>query len=140
MGQVTVGIKRVVEPALILSQRRHIDLILLSDAHFDHLDRPTVRSLERAGTAVVTAPTTSDLLRVRRYKSVQEVGWGERVRVGPLSILGIRVNHWAARFRTDTHRGFSGYLIETKRHRAVFGGDTANTDSFRPMPVRSPGH
>jgi L-ascorbate metabolism protein UlaG (beta-lactamase superfamily) len=131
VGPVTVGLKRLVAPAMLRPQLPHIDLILLSHAHFDHFDLPTLRSLERVGTAVVTAPNTSDLLRVRRYKSVQEVGWGDRVRVGPASILGIRVNHWGARLRTDTQRGFNGYLIETKRHRVVFGGDTALTDSFR---------
>ena len=131
VGPVTVGIKRLVEPALVRSQLPHIDLILLSHAHFDHFDRPTLRSLARSGTSVVTALNTSDLLRVRRYKSVHEIGWGERVRVGPLSISGIRVNHWGARLRTDTHRGFNGYLIETRHHRVVFGGDTALTDSFR---------
>lgn len=131
MGPVTVGLKRMVAPALIRSQLPHIDLILLSHAHFDHFDLATLRGLERAGTAVVTASNTSDLLRVHRYKSVQEIGWGDRVRVGPLSILGIRVKHWGARMRGDTYRGYNGYLIETKRHRVVFGGDTALTDAFR---------
>ena len=121
------------------AQLPHIDLILLSHAHFDHFDLATLRSLERAGTAVVTAKYTSDLLRVRRYQSVQEVGWGERVRVGPLSILGIRVKHWGARMRSDVHRGYNGYLIETARHRVVFGGDTALTDSFKAVRANEAG-
>jgi L-ascorbate metabolism protein UlaG (beta-lactamase superfamily) len=138
MGPVTLGLKRIVAPALLTAQLPLIDLILLSHAHFDHFDLATLRSLERSGTAVVTASNTSDLLRVRRYKSVQEIGWGERVRVGPLSILGIRVNHWGARMHTDTHRGFNGYLIETRRHRVVFGGDTAFTDTFRSARAERP--
>jgi L-ascorbate metabolism protein UlaG (beta-lactamase superfamily) len=116
----------------------HIDLILLSHAHFDHFDLATLRGLERAGTAVVTAKYTSDLLRVQRYQSVQEVGWDERVRVGPLSITGIRVKHWGARMRSDVHRGYNGYLIETGRHRVVFGGDTAWTDSFKAVRAAKP--
>ena len=120
------------------AQLPHIDLILLSHAHFDHFDLATLRSLERAGTAVVTAKYTSDLLRVRRYQSVQEVGWDERVRVGPLSILGLRVKHWGARMRSDVHRGYNGYLIETRRHRVVFGGDTAWTDSFKTVRAAKP--
>ena len=138
MGPMTVGLKRIVAPALARPQLPHIDLILLSHAHFDHFDLRTLRSLERAGTAVVTAPNTSDLLRVRRYKSVQEIGWGERVRVGALSILGIQVNHWGARMGTDRDRGYNGYLIETKRHRIVFGGDTAWTDAFRTVRSSKP--
>jgi L-ascorbate metabolism protein UlaG (beta-lactamase superfamily) len=125
MGPVTVGLRRLVLPAVPRAQLPHIDLILLSHAHFDHFDLATLRGLERSGTAVVTAKYTSDLLRVRRYQSVTEVGWGERVRVGPLSLLGIPVKHWGARMRSDVHRGYNGYLIETARHRVVFGGDTA---------------
>jgi L-ascorbate metabolism protein UlaG (beta-lactamase superfamily) len=138
MGPVTVGIKRLVAPAISRAQLPPIDLILLSHAHFDHFDLRTLRSFERSGAAVVTAKYTSDLLRVRRYKSVHEVGWGERLRLWPLSILGIRVNHWGARLRTDVHRGFNGYLIETKRHRVLFGGDTAYTDSFRSVRTSKP--
>ena len=138
MGPVTVGLKRLVAPALTPTQLPHIDLILLSHAHFDHFDLRTLRSLERSGASVVTARNTSDLLRVRRYKGVHELGWGERLRVGPLSILGVRVNHWGARLRTDVHRGFNGYLIETKRHRVLFGGDTAHTDTFRSVRSSKP--
>ena len=82
MGPVTVGIRRLVAPAITRAYLPPIDLILLSHAHFDHFDLRTLRSLERSGTAVITAKNTSDLLRVRNYKSVQEIGWGERVRVG----------------------------------------------------------
>jgi len=136
MGPVTLGLRRLVLPAVPRAQLPHIDLILLSHAHFDHFDLATLRGLERAGTAVVTAKYTSDLLRPRRYQSVQELGWGERVRVGPLSILGIPVKHWGARMLSDVHRGYNGYLIETGRYRVVFGGDTALTDSFKTVRAK----
>ena len=138
MGPVTVGLRRMVAPALHRSQLPHIDLILLSHAHFDHFDLATLRALERMDTAVVTATNTSDLLRVERYQSVQEVGWEERVQVGPVTIRGIAVRHWGARMRTDTYRGFNGYLIETARRRVVFGGDTALTDTFRSVRSSKP--
>jgi len=131
-GRVTLGIKRLTGPALNHpEQLPHIDMILLSHAHLDHFDKPTLRLLEDRGTTVVTAKGTRDLLRCRRYRSVHELGWGEETRVGPLTVRGIRVNHWGARVRTDAWRGYNGYLIETDRHRIVFGGDTALTDSFR---------
>lgn len=138
MGPLTVGLKRMVAPAVARHDLPQIDLIVLSHAHFDHFDLATLRALERAGTSVVTAKHTSDLLRVKRYKSVHEVGWDERVRVGPASIRGIQVNHWGARVHTDVHRGYNAYLIETKRHRIVFGGDTALTDSFRSIRSSRP--
>jgi len=135
MGPVTVGLRRLVAPAVSRAQLPHIDLILLSHAHFDHFDLATLRSLERAGTAVITAKYTSDLLRVQRYQCVREVGWDERVRVGPLSILGIRVKHWGARMRSDVHRGYNGYLIETGRHRVVQAVRAAKPVNLAIMPI-----
>src|SRR4029077_1290960 len=48
MGPVPVGLKRIVAPAMLRSELPLIDLILLSHAHFDHFDLPTLRSLERS--------------------------------------------------------------------------------------------
>lgn len=130
----TIGVKRLVEPAMPLKGLPPIDLILVSHAHMDHLDVPTLRALENRGTQVVTARSTSDLFRADRYKKLDELGWNERVRVGPATITGLEVNHWGARMRTDTYRGYNGYLIESGRYKVLFAGDTANTDAFRQIP------
>lgn len=138
VGPITVGLKRLVAPALLRSQLPPIDLVLLSHAHFDHFDRATLRGLERARTTVITAPATSDLLRVKRYKAVLELGWGASTQVGPLSVRALEVSHWGARMRTDTHRGYNGYLIESGTRRIVFGGDTAYTNLFRDVRTSRP--
>ena len=138
LGPMTLGIKRLVDPANTADELPHIDLIILSHAHMDHFDLPSLRTLENKGTQVVTATQTSDLLRVKRYRSVQEVAWGHRVQVGPASVYGFEVAHWGARMRSDTYRGFNGYLIEIGRHRILFGGDTAYTDAFKALKTSRP--
>ncbi len=138
MGPMTVGLKRLVAPALLRGELPPVDLILLSHAHFDHFDRLTLRTLERAGTVVVTASRTANLLRAARYQSVCELGWDESTRVGPATIRAFEVNHWGARIRTDTYRGYNGYVLETDKHRIVFGGDTAYTDIFRKLRSSRP--
>lgn len=129
-GPLTLGLKRLVEPALPLEDLPRVDAILLTHAHMDHFDLPTLRAMERPDVEVVTARMTSDLLRVPRYRRVQEVGWGERVRVGPLTIRGLEVRHWGARMRTDTWRGYNGLMIESGRRRVLYAGDTALTHTF----------
>ncbi|MBI4890869.1 MAG: MBL fold metallo-hydrolase [Acidobacteria bacterium] len=131
LGPLTLGLKRIVEPALAPAELPRIDLILLSHAHMDHFDLPTLRTLESGQVPVVTARGTSDLLRVDRYKSVQEIGWGETARVGPVEIQGFEVNHWGARMRSDTWRGYNGYVIRSGKRRVVFAGDTAMTHTFQ---------
>jgi L-ascorbate metabolism protein UlaG (beta-lactamase superfamily) len=130
LGPFTLGLKRMVLPALHVEQLPKLDLILLSHAHFDHFDLPTLRALENTATPVVTASNTSDLLRIKRYAGVQEIGWGQEARVGPLTIRGLEVNHWGARMRTDTWRGYNGYLISSGRRRVLFAGDTAFTHTL----------
>lgn len=134
LGVVTLGIKRLVAPALRVRQLPRVDLVLLSHAHMDHFDIPSLRALEHHKLSVVTALNTSDLLRPHRYHAVHEVAWGQQAHIGPALIRALEVNHWGARMRTDNWRGYNGYLIEIGKHRVLFGGDTALTDRFRHLP------
>lgn len=140
MGIGTLGIKRLSDPGLSLRELPKIDLILLSHAHFDHFDRPTLRRLENRGTHVITASRTADLLRAKRYAGVSELGWGASARVGPLEVSAFPVKHWGARIRRDRWRGYNGYTIDAGRYRVLFGGDTAMTSSFRALKSSRPFH
>lgn len=137
-GPVTIGMKRLVEPAVQLEELPRPDLILLSHAHMDHFDIPSLRTLEHHSTQVITAVNTADLLRPNRYQSVRELHWNESAAAGPVTIRAIEVNHWGARMRNDTYRSYNGYLIEAGRYRVLFGGDTAYTDSFRSVRTSKP--
>ena len=98
LGPVTLGVKRLVEPALKIPELPKIDLVVLSHAHMDHFDIPSLRRLENRATAVVTASRTGDLLRAGQYAEVHEIGWGEEQRIGPATLKAIEVNHWAPGF------------------------------------------
>jgi L-ascorbate metabolism protein UlaG (beta-lactamase superfamily) len=138
VGPVTLGLKRLVAPAVPLNRLPAVDLIVLSHAHMDHFDIPTLRLLENRHTSVITAARTSDLLRQRRYREVREMRWGETARVGGARIRALEVKHWGARMRTDTYRGYNGYVIEAGRYRILFGGDTAITPAFRAVRSSKP--
>jgi L-ascorbate metabolism protein UlaG (beta-lactamase superfamily) len=133
LGPVTLGLKRLVAPAAALREIPKPDLILLSHAHMDHFDLPSLHALEGNQTTVVTAANTTDLLRPGRYSAVRELRWNETTRIGPLTLRAFEVNHWGARMQHDTQRGYNGYVLESGRYRVLFGGDTAWTDLFRPL-------
>jgi L-ascorbate metabolism protein UlaG (beta-lactamase superfamily) len=138
LGPLTLGIKRLIEVAAPISDLPPIDLILLSHAHMDHFDLPSLRSLESKRTQVVTADRTADLLRVRHYGKVHELRWNKSVELKQAKITAFEVAHWGARVRSDVYRGYNGYLLEAGRHRIVFGGDTAYTDSFKQLKSSKP--
>ncbi len=133
LGPVTLGVKRLVAPALSLRELPPIDAIVLSHAHMDHFDLPSLRLLRNRNTEVFTATQTSDLLRASRYRAVHEVAWGQTVETEKLSVTAFPVNHWGARVQRDTYRGFNGYVIQAGEFRILFGGDTAFTTSFRDL-------
>ena len=133
LGPVTLGPKRLVQAALRSDEVPEPDVILLSHAHMDHFDLPSLKALKSPRTRVITASRTSDLLQVPSWSGVTELAWGDQTRVGPLTIRAVAVNHWGARVQSDTWRGFNGYLIESPRYRVLFAGDTAITEKFRDL-------
>jgi L-ascorbate metabolism protein UlaG (beta-lactamase superfamily) len=129
----SIGPLRVTAAALEPSQLPEIDLVLVSHAHFDHLDTPSLAAV-RGRPAAIMAVETSDLLPRRRYASVQELRWGESARIrtarGDVEVTSLEVKHWGARLRRDTYRGYNGYVIRREGRALLFGGDTAHTPLF----------
>jgi L-ascorbate metabolism protein UlaG (beta-lactamase superfamily) len=130
----TIGPLRLVHCALTAAELPDIDLVLVSHAHFDHLDTPSLGAV-RGRPVAVMAPATSDLLPRRAYSSVEELRWNSSTRVrtprGEVAVRAIEVRHWGARMRTDTHRGYTGFVLEREGRRLLVGGDTALTPAFR---------
>lgn len=133
-GPATIGPLRLVHAALGPDDLPELDLVLVSHAHFDHLDTRSLRAV-RGRPAAVMAPATADLLPRRAYSSVSELRWGTSARVvtprGEVIVRAVEVKHWGARMRRDTHRGYTGFVVEREGHRLLLGGDTADTPAFR---------
>lgn len=113
------------------------DVILLSHAHFDHLDRPTLAAMVSPEITVVTAAGTRDLVP-RGFGNVVELPWGEKFIKDGVEVSAMRPAHWGARTALDRSRGYNSYLIESRskdRRRILFGGDTAMTRTFDGLGV-----
>jgi len=132
MGLMTLGPRRLVAPSISISKLPKLDLILISHAHFDHLDRPSLVRLSKK-TPVITAHRTHDLVHDLGFKNVTELQWGESLRVGDVNVTARKVSHWGARTFYDHHRGFNAYLLESSKHRVLYGGDTAYHEGFRDL-------
>ncbi len=134
LGLGTLGPMRLVQCALSPDELPDIDLVLVSHAHFDHLDTPSLGSI-RGKPAAVMAADISDLLPRRRYSSVRELRWNEAATVttprGDVLVRAIEVKHWGARIRRDTWRGYTGWVVEREGRRILIGGDTAVTPTFK---------
>ncbi len=128
-GLITGGPHRLVAPALAIRELPPIDVVLVSHAHFDHLDRPSLDRLDKS-TPVIAARHNADLIRDLGFQRVTELHWDEWLQLGSLKITACEVRHWGARAFRDTHRSFNAYLLESSEHRVLYGGDTAYGDHF----------
>jgi L-ascorbate metabolism protein UlaG (beta-lactamase superfamily) len=130
LGLITGGPRRHVAPALSIRELPPIDLMLISHAHYDHLDRPTLVKLDK-NIPVITSSGTFDLIRDLGYRQIAELRWGEHVTLRGLKITAQKVAHWGARTFFDKHRGYNAYLVEGANRRVLYGGDTAYHDFFK---------
>jgi L-ascorbate metabolism protein UlaG (beta-lactamase superfamily) len=135
LAGMTIGPRRLVQPALKIKELPRLDAVLVSHSHMDHCDLGTLRRLPRSIHAVVQKGN-SDL--VRRFKQASELSWDESVEVKGARIEAIEVNHWGARKLTDRHRGYGGFLVQKNGRALVFGGDTAYTKAFASLRQRVP--
>jgi L-ascorbate metabolism protein UlaG (beta-lactamase superfamily) len=124
---VTLGPRRLVEPALTVRELPKLDAVLISHAHMDHCDLATLRRLPRRTHAVVQR---GNLDLVRRFRRANELAWGQSAEVAGARVESVEVNHWGARRLTDKGRGYGGFLVEKRGRALVFGGDTAYTHAF----------
>lgn len=139
-----LGPKRIVAPAVKPEELPRPDLILLSHAHFDHLDYPTLKYFAEkypGQISVVTAFKTRDIFEELPFKEIIEIDWNEITNVVDLKIKAFRVKHFGWRYPWEidrnkdskTGRSFNSYIIEKNGKKIFFGGDTAFTDVFKSL-------
>jgi len=112
---------------------RGVDAVLVSHAHYDHLDLP---SLERLGKKlpVVVPRGLGGLLRKRKFEHVVEVERNETFSVGALHVRAVEAEHDRGRGPFGASADPLGYVVEGSSS-VYFAGDT---DLFEGMAELGP--
>lgn len=111
--------------------RRGVDAVLISHAHYDHLDLP---SLEKLGKKipVVVPRGLGGLLRKRKFESVVEIEVGETLSIGELQIRAVRAAHDDSRSPLGASADPVGYVVLGSKS-IYFAGDTDLFDEMREL-------
>lgn len=99
-----------------------LSAVLISHAHLDHLDFPSLRSLGLENQ-LISARGTAQILNKGGIQNVAEISCGEKMEIGQLSITATHAEHNGARYRFSKQAESLGYLINGSS-RIYFAGDT----------------
>jgi L-ascorbate metabolism protein UlaG (beta-lactamase superfamily) len=114
-----------------------IDAVLLTHAHMDHLNRPSLRKIvahtrKLTGKAPVAVVPwgVENLIEDLGFSRIVSLEWWQTTRLGAVEVSLTPAKHWGARLFNDTYRGFGGYVLRGDGHSIYHSGDTAYFSGF----------
>jgi L-ascorbate metabolism protein UlaG (beta-lactamase superfamily) len=112
----TIGPRRVNDPGIAFTDLPPIHVVLVSHAHYDHLDLPTLSRLAVAHRPRVITPLGNDII-MRNYDpsiGAEACDWDQRVEVGGgISVTSVPTHHWSARNLYDRNMSlWASFVIE----------------------------
>jgi L-ascorbate metabolism protein UlaG (beta-lactamase superfamily) len=138
-----IALRRMRRPGVRIHDLPPIDTVLLSHAHMDHLNRPSLRRVVRhtrrltgRAPAAVVPWGVEDLVSDLGFSRIVTLEWWQSKHVGGLDLTMTPCRHWGARFFRDTYRGYGGYVIQGGGHTVYHSGDTAYFDGFAKIGKR----
>lgn len=120
-----------------LIARGDIDFVVISHAHFDHLEASTVKTLNNSVHWIVP-PGLGSWFNRRGVDSsrVSELDWGQRITLSPRGIptrvTALPCQHWSRRGLFDGNKSlWNSYAVQSDSCNVFFGGDTAYSPAAR---------
>ena len=132
-----IVLKRRRKPGIRLRDLPPIDLVLLTHAHMDHLNLPSLRGIVRNNRKLgAPAPTiivpsgVQDLVQNLGFAAVLTLTTWSSATLGPCTITLTPARHWGARLFNDVHRGYGGYIVQAAGRTLYHAGDSAAFPGF----------
>ncbi len=129
------GPKRLQPPPLQPAQLPHVDVVLISHNHYDHLDEASVKALaaQAGGSPLFIVPLgIKPWLEGIGIRNARELDWWESHRVGAVEFVITPVQHWSSRTPWDRRETlWGGWALFAPNLHAFFSGDTGYSADFK---------
>ena len=119
------GPRRARPPGIPLAALPRPDVVLLSHSHYDHMDLPSLRELQRRHAPRIVTMLGNARRLGRLGLDALELDWWQEITIGPLSITATPARHIAARTPFDFNRSlWGGFMIRVAGGQVFFAGDS----------------
>ncbi|GAB3682330.1 MBL fold metallo-hydrolase [Salinisphaera aquimarina] len=133
------GPRRYHPPGVAFDNLPPVDVVLISHAHYDHLDRASIKRLaSRFDPLFVTGLGLADWFAGTGARHVVTADWWQQVALpGQLSLTVTPARHWTRRGLGDRNRTlWASYWIDTPAGGVYFAGDTGAGPHFGAIRAR----
>lgn len=127
-------VKRFQEPPLSMDELPHIDYILISHDHYDHLDMPTIKYFQEKDTKFMVPLGVGAHLKGWGIEGsrITEFDWWQEKSFNGLKIVCTPAQHFSGRSYYDKNSTlWSSWIIEDGLHRIYFSGDSGYNSHFK---------
>nr|WP_294500974.1 MBL fold metallo-hydrolase [uncultured Rhodopila sp.] len=119
------GPERVRPPGIALDDLPRPDVVLLSHNHYDHMDLPSLRELQRRHAPRVVTTLGNARALARQGINATELDWWQEAVHGVVRFTATPARHFSARTPFDRNRTlWAGFMIACPEGRILFAGDS----------------
>jgi L-ascorbate metabolism protein UlaG (beta-lactamase superfamily) len=132
-----IGPKRVRLPGIALADLPRPDIVLLSHNHYDHMDMPSLRTIQRIHTPHFVTTLGNAAALASHGIAATELDWWDNITRNGVSLTATPARHFSARTPFDRNRTlWAGFMIKTPAGQILFAGDSAAGSHWHDIRTR----